>query len=185
VIGLSELWLPILVSAIAVFLVSSLIHMLLPWHNDEYPKVPDEDGVLEALGPMNIPPGDYMVPRAAGQADMGGAEFTEKLKKGPVLLMTVLPNGPVNMGRNLGLWFGYSLVVGLFAAYVAGEALPAGSEYLAVFRYTGTVAFAGYSLALWQMWVWYNRSLKTTIKSTIDGLAYALVTAGVFGWMWP
>lgn len=183
--ALSELWIPIVVSAIAVFLVSSIIHMVLPWHRDEYPRVPDEEGVLDALRPMNIPPGDYMVPRAQGMQEYASAEFAEKLARGPVLVMTVLPNGPMNMGRSLGLWFVYSLVVSLFAGYVAATALGAGSDYLAVFRYVGTVAFAGYALAIWQMWIWYNRSLRTTIKATIDGLVYALVTAGVFGWLWP
>ena len=183
--GLAELWLPILVSAVAVFLVSSVIHMVLPWHKNEYPKLPQEDQLLDAIRPLNIPTGDYMVPRGADMADMKTPEFQEKLSRGPVMVMTVLPNGPVNMGQNLMQWFGYSLVVGLFAAYMAGEALPAGSDYMAIFRFTGTVAFVGYSLALWQMWIWYHRSLKTTIKATVDGLVYALVTAGVFGWMWP
>jgi hypothetical protein len=185
VTALSAIWIPILLSAVAVFLVSSVIHMLLPWHSDEYPQVPDEDGVMNALRPMNIPPGDYMVPRAGGMKEYGSPEFAEKLTRGPVMVLTVLPNGPMNMTRSLGLWFVYSLVVSLFAGYLAATALGAGSDYLAVFRYAGTVAFAGYALGIWQMWIWYNRSLKTTVKATIDGMVYALVTAGVFGWLWP
>jgi len=183
--GLSALWLPILVSAVFVFIVSSVIHMALPWHKDEYPKVPDEDKLRNALKPLNVPPGDYMVPRAATTDEMKSPEFTEKLTQGPVLILTVLPNGPWQMGRNLSLWFIYSVIVSVFAAYVAGRALGPGSEYLAVFRFTGATAFVGYALALWQMWVWYHRSLKTTVKATVDGLVYALVTAGAFGWLWP
>ncbi|OGU02584.1 MAG: hypothetical protein A2W29_04095 [Gemmatimonadetes bacterium RBG_16_66_8] len=183
--GLSALWLPILVSAVFVFIVSSVIHMALPWHKDEYPKVPDEDKLRNALKPLNVPPGDYMVPRAATTDEMKSPEFAEKLTQGPVLILTVLPNGPWQMGRNLSLWFIYSVIVSVFAAYVAGRALGPGSEYLAVFRFTGATAFVGYALALWQMWVWYHRSLKTTVKATVDGLVYALVTAGAFGWLWP
>jgi len=76
-------------------------------------------------------------------------------------------------------------VVGFFAAYVASAALPPGTAYPRVFQLVGTTAFVGYALALWQMSIWYRRSWGTTIRSTIDGLAYALLTAGVFGWLWP
>jgi hypothetical protein len=56
---------------------------------------------------------------------------------------------------------------------------------LRVFRFIGAAAFMGYSFALWQMSIWYNRAWSSTIKSTIDGLIYACLTAGTFGWLWP
>lgn len=179
------LWLPILVSAVIVFVMSSIIHMASPWHKNDYPKMPREDDVMDALRPLAIPPGDYMVPRATSTEEMRSPEFTEKLRRGPVMILTVLPSSPFSMGRNLSLWFVYLLVVGLFAACVAGRALPAGAEYMAVFRFVGVTAFLGYAAALWQMWIWYHRSLAITIKATIDSLVYALLTAGTFGWLWP
>ena len=182
---LSALWLPILLSSVLVFVVSSIIHMALPWHKGDYPKMPGEEKAMEALRPLAIPPGDYMVPRAAGMKEYRTPEFVEKLKNGPVMMVTVLPNGPSGMGSNLILWFLYSVVVGFFAAYVTGRALPASADYLAVFRFIGTTAFLGYSLALWQMSIWYRRAWRLTIKATIDGLIYACLTAGVFGWLWP
>ncbi len=182
---LSVLWLPILLSAVVVSVASSLIHMALPWHKSDYPQVPGEGKVMEALRPFAIPPGDYMIPRASTMQDMRSPEFLEKMNKGPVMVLTVLPNGPVAMGRNLAMWFVYCLLVGIFAAYIAGRALPPGSEYLHVFRFVGAGAFLGYSVALWQLSIWYRRAWSTTIKSTIDGLVYALLTAGVFGWLWP
>lgn len=184
-ITLDMLWLPILLSAVFVFLVSSVIHMALPWHKGDYSKVPNEDKVMDALRPFAIPPGDYMMPRASSMKDMGSPEFTEKMKKGPVMIFTVVPNGPATMGKSLTLWFLYSVLVGFFAAYVTGRTLAAGADYLEVFRYIGTTAFLGYSLALLQTSIWYRRAWSTTIKSMIDGLIYALVTAGVFGWLWP
>src|SRR5207249_6649456 len=102
-----------------------------------------------------------------------------------VMLLTVWPNGPAKMGTNLVLWFLYAAVVGVFAAYVAGRALPVGAAYLHVFRFAGVTAFTGYSVALWQMSIWYRRAWSTTIKATMDGLIYALLTAGTFGWLWP
>lgn len=184
-VGLSALWVPIALSAVFVFVVSSVIHMLLPWHKSDYAKLPDEDRALDALRPLSIPPGDYMAPRPASMEEMRSAAFAEKRKRGPVLVLTVMPNGPVAMGNALAAWFVYSLVVGTFAAYITGRALPVGASYLQVFRFVGATAFMGYSAALWQMSIWYRRAWSTTIKSTLDGLIYALLTAGMFGWLWP
>ena len=183
--GLYALWLPILLSAVLAFVASSLIHMASPWHKSDYPKVPNEDALMDALRPLAIPPGDYMIPRPASMQEMRSPEFLERLSRGPVMVATVLPNGPGNMRRNLGLWFVYQVVVSIFAAYIAVHALPVGAPYLAVFRFVGCTAFIGYSLALWQMSIWYRRAWSTTIKATIDGLIYGLLTAGVFGWLWP
>lgn len=182
---LLSLWLPLLVSAALVFVVSSIIHMVLPWHKREYPPLPDEPSFRAAVGPLGIPPGEYIVPRTSSMAEMKSPEFIAKLEQGPVMILTVLPNRVVAMGKSLTLWFAYAAVVSLFAAYVAGRALPAGAHYLAVFRFVGVTAFIGYALALWQMVIWYNRSLYTTVTATLDGLIYALCTAGVFGWLWP
>jgi hypothetical protein len=184
-VGLQALWLPILLSAVIVFIVSSIIHMVLPWHKSDYPKVPDEEKLMAALRPLAVPPGDYMVPRASSMQEMRSPEFTEKMKNGPVLMLTVMPNGPWSMGRNLILWFVYSVVVGIFAAYIVSRALPAGADYLRVFQLAGATAFIGYSAALWQMSIWYRRDWTITAKATVDGLIYALLTAGTFGWLWP
>lgn len=183
--GLMSLWLPILLSAVIVFVASSIIHMVLPWHKGDYPKMPNEDRVRDALRPLAIPPGDYMVPRPSSREEMATPAFLEKMKQGPNFIMTMLPSGSWSMGRSLSQWFGYSLVVGFFAAYITGRALPPGAPYLHVFRFAGATAFIGYSLALWQMSIWYNRAWFITLKATIDGLIYGLLTAGVFGWLWP
>ena len=185
-VSLYTLWLPIVLSAVLVFVASSIIHMVIAsWHKDDYLAVPNEDKVMDALRPFAIPPGDYMMPRPGGMQEMKSPEFLEKMKKGPVLLFTVLPGGPMSMGKNLVQWFIYCVVVGIFAAYVAGHSLAAGTPYPQVFRVVGATAFAGYALALWPFSIWYNRAWSTTIRGTIDGLIYALLTAGTFGWLWP
>ena len=88
---LVSLWLPILLSAVGVFVVSSLIHMFTGWHKSDYPKVPNEDRVMDTLRPLGIPPGDYMMPRPGSQAEMRSPAFVEKFKKGPVMMFTVMP----------------------------------------------------------------------------------------------
>src|SRR5689334_9981899 len=136
-VSVMSLWMPIVVSAVIVFVVSSIIHMATPWHKGDFKKIPNEDGVLGAMRPFNIPPGDYMAPRPASMQDMGSAEFKAKREKGPILIMTILPNGPVSMGANLAGWFLFSVVVSFFTAYVAGVALPKGADYLKVFQIVG------------------------------------------------
>src|SRR5688572_30444865 len=167
-VPLSALWLPILLSAVIVFLVSSVIHMASPWHKNDYPRVPDEEAFRTAVGPLAIPPGEYMVPRPATRADMQSAEFLARRKSGPNVILTVLPNPPWGMGKHLALWFAYLVVVAIFAGYIAGRALPPASDYLEAFRFTGTTAFIGFAVALWQMPIWYGRSWSTTIKATVD-----------------
>jgi len=184
-VGLAALWLPILLAAVLVFIASSIIHMATPWHRKDFPRVPNEDQVRAAIRPLNIPPGEYMVPRAHSGAEMKTPEFQEKLRQGPVLMLAVYRNEVFNMGSSLGLWFVYCIVVGVFTAYLTGRTLGAGAEYLEVFRIAGTTAFMGYALALWQGTIWYKRSAATTFRQTVDGLIYGLLTAGVFAWRWP
>lgn len=182
---ITALWLPILGSAVLVFIASSILHMATKWHAADYRVVPNENAFRDAVRPLNIPPGDYMTPRPQSNAEMKSPEFTEKMKTGPVMMFTVFPPGSSFMGRALGLWFVHLIVIATFSAYIAGRALPPGANYLDVFRFIGATAFIAHSVALWPMWIWYHRNLGTTIRSTIDGLIYACLTAGIFGWLWP
>jgi hypothetical protein len=184
-VSLVSLWLPILVSAVIVFIASSVMHMVLGHHKNDHAKLDAEPAVMDALRKFAIAPGDYFMPRPSGPKDMGSPEHKDKLEKGPVIIMTVLPNGRVEMAKNLIQWFVYSIVVAVFAAYITTHAVQKGAPYLEVFRYIGTVAFAGYSLALFQDSIWYHRKWSTTLKFVMDGLVYALLTAGTFGWLWP
>jgi hypothetical protein len=184
-VPLTALWAPIVLSAVIVFIASSLIHMASPWHKNDYPKLPNEEGLRAALRPLAIPPGDYMVPRPESREELRDPKFLAKVNEGPNLVLTVMPTGPFSMGRNLVQWFLYVVVVNLFAAYIASRALAPGASYAQAFRFVGTTAFLGYAAALWQMSIWYRRAWSTTIKATIDGLIYALLAGGVFGWLWP
>jgi len=184
-VPVTSLIVPILLAAVAVFVVSSLIHMVLRYHKNDFSAMPSEKGVAEALRPFEIPPGEYVIPYAASPKEMETPEYKERLEKGPVAFVTVMPNGSFSMGRSLLLWFLYSVFVGLFSAYITGHALGPGAPYLAVHRFAGCVAFVGYSLALIQNSIWYKRKWSTTLKSLFDGLVYGGMTGGVFGWLWP
>jgi hypothetical protein len=183
-VPLASLWLPILLSAVLVFLASSVLHMVLKFHRADYAKLPNEDAVMDVLRP--VPPADYVVPYAGGPEGMKDPAFLEKVKRGPMAMITIMKGDMSGaFKKSLSLWFVYSLVVGLFAAYITGRARGPGTEYLEVFRFVGTVAFVGYALGLAQQSIWYGRRWSTTFRSMFDGLIYGMLTAGVFGWLWP
>ncbi|MBI4481579.1 MAG: hypothetical protein HY652_01685 [Acidobacteria bacterium] len=163
-VPLTSLWLPILLAAAAVFVASSIIHMVLPYHRTDFRKVPAEDEVMDALRKFDISPGDYMVPCAGSPKQMKDPGFIDKMKRGPVAFLTVMESGPPSMGASLAQWFLYCIAVSVFAAYIAGRALAPGAPYLAVFRFAGCTAFAGYALALWQNSIWYKRAWNATLK---------------------
>jgi len=180
-----DLWLPIVLSAVFVFLVSSVIHMLLPIHKGDYAKLAAEDRVLDELRAHGIAPGTYAFPCAASMKEMGSPEMLEKRKRGPVGFLTIVPSGAHNMGANLAQWFVFSLVVGLFAAYIGGLAAAPGERGRDVLQVTSAVAFAGYALATACDSIWKGVPWRVTFKFFFDGLVYALVTGATFAWLWP
>ena len=185
-VPIPALWLPILLSAVAVFLLSFLIHMVLPVHRGDLHKFPNEDEVMDALRRANIPPGDYAAPHAGSPAAMKDPGFIERMKRGPLVLLTISPGQEPAMGKNLAQWFIYTVVVSLFAGYITGRARGADAADADVFRFASTTAWLGYSLALAQFSIWWRRNWGTTLKSMlIDGLAYALATGAIFCLMWP
>jgi hypothetical protein len=184
-VAIAGLWIPIVLSAVFVFVVSSIVHMFLPYHRSDFKKLPNEERLLEALRAESLSPGDYLFPRPASHKDMGSPEMLEKYKRGPIGVMTVLPSGPPTMGKQLVLWFLFCLAVGIAVAYLTGRALGPGASYLAVFRFAGTSAFYAHGVGRVVESIWMGRAWSTTLKNVFDGLLYALVTAGTFGWLWP
>lgn len=187
-VSLMSLWLPILLSAVVVFLASAVMHMVLTYHRNDVERLPGEDEVMAALRAVAAPPGDYVVPYAGSPAAMKDPAYVEKVKRGPVAFLTVfppVPSGQPSMGAQLAQWFVYCLVVSVFAGYIASRALEPGDPTAEVLRFTGTTAFAGYALALLQGSIWWKRKWSATLKSMFDGLIYALLTGATFAWLWP
>lgn len=180
-----SLWLPILVATAAVFLASSLINTVLPWHKSDFPAVPAEEGVMDALRPFAIPPGEYMLPRCNDMKEMSSPAFVEKMKRGPVMLLTVRRNGAPSMGPALAQWAVYCLVASSLVACLAAIALEPSTHDHDVFHFTAIAAFMAYAVATWQSSIWYGRSWSMAAKSTLDGLIYAVITGLVFVWLWP
>ena len=183
-VPLTALWLPIVLSAVIVFIASSIMHTVLKYHQSDYHQLPDEDKVLAALRPANLKPALYMFPYCTHK-DMKSPEMMEKFKQGPVGFITIRPSGVPVMPKFLVQWFVFCLVVSFFVAYLAAHTVAPGTYYLAVFRVVGTAAFLAYGLGHLSDGIWKGQTWSATIKEVIDGLIYGLLTAGTFGWLWP
>ncbi len=184
-VPITALWFPILLSAVIVFVASSILHMVLPYHKSDYRKLPDEDKVVDALRAAGVTPGPaYHFPHTTHK-EMKSPEVVEKFKRGPIGLLTVIPSGAPAMGKYLGMWFVYCVVIGVFVACVAGRTLASGTPYPKVFHVAGIAAFLAYGLAQIQDSIWKGQTWGVTFKHVVDGLIYALITASTFASLWP
>ena len=183
-VTLAALWLPILLSAVIVFIASSIMHTLLQYHRGDYHQLPDEDKLRAALRAAGLKRGLYIFPFCTHK-EMKTPAMLEKYKQGPVGMMTIFPSGPPAMPKFLTQWFVFCLIIGVFVAYLSGRTVPHGANYLAVFRVAGTAAFLAYGLGNLSNSIWKGQTWSATIKEIVDGLIYGSLTAGTFGWLWP
>jgi hypothetical protein len=183
-VTLVDLWMPILVAAVIVFLASSIIHMALRYHRSDYKGLPNEDAVRNAVGPA-IAPGQYMFPYCADMKDMKSEAMQKKWETGPVGVLTTLKPGKMNMGPMLFKWFLYTILISALVGYLAEITLERGATYMVVFRVVATAALLGYAGGSISQGIWLGRPWSTVTKDIIDGAIYAMLTAGTFGWLWP
>ena len=184
-VTIASLWLPILLSAVVVYIASSLVHMVMPWHKGDYRALPDEERALESLRQLQLQDGNYHAPHAVSAANTKDPAFKQKLQQGPLVFLYIRRGGSVAMGPMLGQWFVYTLLIAALCAYLCSHALAAGASYLTVFRISGFGAFLAYAGAQPIDSIWFFRNWSTSLKNVFDGLIYALLTGGVFGWLWP
>lgn len=183
-VPLAALWLPILLSAVIVFIASSILHMVLPYHRSDYSPLADEEKLLAPIRQANLKPALYVFPFCTPK-EMKSPAAQERYKQGPVGFLTIMRNGPPAMGKYLVQWFLFCWIVSFFVGYLAAHTMAPGIRYLAVFRVVGTAAFLAYGLGHLSNGIWRGQRWGMTIKDVIDGLIYGLLTAGTFGWLWP
>ncbi len=175
-----SLWLPILVSAVIVFIAGAVIWMIMPWHKSDWGQTADEEGVRSAL--KSTGPGMYTLPHCE-PSQFKDPAMQQKFIDGPQAYITVVPNGLPKMGGKLIMMFLYNLLVAVLCAYVVSRTLTANAEYLTTFRIAGTIAFIAYGVAYVQESIWFGRRWSVTLKTFLDALIYGLLTGGVFGWL--
>jgi hypothetical protein len=184
-IGILQLWLPIVVASLVCFFAGAILYMATPLHKNDWTGVADEDGVLAALRKAGVGAGQYMFPWCADAKARSSPEHQKKWAEGPSGFMVLKQPGPVTMGPMMMQMVAYHLVVSVFVAYLAGRMLAPGQDYLAVFRLVGTAATMAYGFGAVPMKIWYGFKWGFIFRIFIDGLINGLLTAGVFGWLWP
>ncbi|MFN0099864.1 MAG: hypothetical protein ACKVS7_14415 [Gemmatimonadaceae bacterium] len=180
---LVELWLPIVVSGVAVFMMSALNWTALPTHKTEFSGFSNDEAVGAALRSGAGAPGRYVTPNIMGGAG-NTPEGKAKLERGPLAYVTIAPPGAPNMGKMMGLSLLSAILISAFVAYIASNAVAADASYLHVFRITGTVTFMAYALGTISESIWFARPWKSQLLNAFDALLYAGITGGVFGWLW-
>lgn len=183
--NLVALWLPIVVSAVGVFVASSLVHMVFKWHNSEYRDMPNDDAVRSTLRQGNLSPGFYVTPHCTDMKEMQSEAMMQKYKEGPVVFMTVMPNGAPNMGRALGLWFVFSLIVASGAAAITLHGIPLNGDAHIAAHSIALITFIAYGFGSLQDFIWMGKPLSSMLKYLLDALIYSVVTALSFWILWP
>jgi hypothetical protein len=181
---LAALWLPILLSAVIVFIASSIMHTVLQYHNTDFRKLPEEDAVLAALRSAGVTRGVYHFPHC-NHKDMKTPEMQEKFKQGPIGFLTIFPSGPVSMPKFLVQWFIFCLLISFVVAYLAAHTVVPDAPARHVLRVVGTAAFLGYGLGAFISVIWKGQTWSMTLKEVFDGFIYAALTAATFAWLWP
>jgi len=183
--SLEQLWLPILLAAVLVFVMSSLIHMVLKWHNSDYHGFVNEDEVRAVIRKSNPAPGAYIIPYCKDPKDMAKPEVLQKFTEGPTAFMNIMKPGAPSMGKPLLLWFILALLVAIVTGYLASRTVPVGASFLAVARVVSLTTFLAYAVGSLSNAIWFGKSQSATAKEVLDAFLYGLVTAAAFGWLWP
>jgi hypothetical protein len=180
-----SLWLPVVVAAVVVWIVSALIWMLLGYHAADFRKLPDEERLRALYSSGKVAPGQYVTPYWQDAKGRDDKEFMKRFDEGPVALLVVGRNGAPNMGRNMLLSFCFYFVVSFVVAYIARHTLQFGQDGHTVMRVTATIAIAIYALAGVPDSIWFYRPWSVTLKNGFDGVIYGLITGVIFMLLWP
>jgi len=176
---IQPLFLPILLATVALFFTSFLSWMVLGLHAQDWKKLPEEDPVLDALRQVGAQPGNYMVP-GMDPGTKQSEEYMAKMQRGPMGVLTLFPG--MTMGRNLALTLLYFFVVSIGLAYLARLAIPAGADFLTVFRFVSTASLMTFLAALVQHAIWFRCRI---VGHIVESVLYAVIVASLFGAMWP
>jgi hypothetical protein len=180
-----SLLLPIAVSTVAVFILSMIIHLAMPWHKSDYANVPDHDAAIATIRSLNLAPDDYAVPNPRLPGGAKNPNFIAEFERGPTFHMTMLPAGGMHMGKYLASWFGFMLLISAIAGWVTGSIVPPGADAHAAFHYSAIVTACSYGFGGWTLAIWYHRRWSTAFKGTFDAILYGMASGAVFMLMWP
>lgn len=182
--NLMTLWLPILLSAVAVWIAAAVVWMALPHHKNDFIRLPEEEGFMDAVVRLGIRPGNYVFPDFRGREAMKSERVCKALEHGPVGHLS-LWQPPLGMGGKMVGTFIVYLVVSALIGYLAVVTLPRGAEFARVFRVVGTAGVLAYSFAFIPNGIWFGAYRRTIVAGIVDGVAFGVITGAIFAWLWP
>jgi hypothetical protein len=177
------LWLPILLSAAAVWIVSAVVWMALPHHKNDFIGLPDEDAFIDFVRKSGIEPGNYIFPDFRDRAAMQSEKIGKILKEGPVGHLSVWPT-PLTMGSKMVATFIVYNVVSTLIAYLTRVALPGAAPFAKVFQVAATAGVLAYCFASIPNALWFGAYKRTIVASIIDGIVFGLITGAIFACLW-
>lgn len=191
---LVHLWLPIVASAAAVWILSAVIWMALPHHHRDYDRLPDEKAFMDAVRSLNIPPGNYGFPYFGDRASCNTPEAKKAWQEGPLGVFNNWKPG-TNMARNLVLTFLVYLAISVLVGYLAWHAehrhaagvLASGTRprFADIMQITGTAGVLAYAFAFLPSGIWFQAKPRALLTAFADGVVYGLATGAGFAWLWP
>jgi hypothetical protein len=181
---LTPLWLPILLSAVAVWILSALVWMAMPHHKQDFIRLPDEDGFMDYVRQSGIKPGNYVFPDFRGREAMKSPKVEKALNDGPVGHLSLWPT-PLTMGGKMVATFIVYLVASILIGYLTRVALPGAAPFAKVFQVAGTAGILAYCFSFIPNAVWFGSYRRTIVANIIDGIVYGLITGAIFAWRWP
>jgi hypothetical protein len=181
---LIPLWLPILLSAAAVWIISLIVWMALPHHKQDFIGLPDEDGFMDYIRKSGIKPGNYGFPDCRGRAAMKSEKVRKAWEEGPVGHLSVWRT-PLTMGDKMVATFIVYLVVSTLIAYLTRVALPGAAPFARVFQVATTAGILAYCFSSIPNAIWWGSYKRTIVANVIDGIMYGAITGAIFAWRWP
>jgi hypothetical protein len=180
-----SLLLPIVLAAVAVLILSMINNLAMPWHKSDYGNVPDHDAAIAAIGSLNLAPDDYAVPNPRLPGGGKNPDFIAHFERGPTFHITVFPRGGMHMGKYMGQWFGFMLLISAIAGWVTASIVAPGGNTIAVFRFSAILTTCSHGFGAWPLSIFYHRKWSTAFKETFDAILYGLATGAIFMWLWP
>lgn len=188
---LFSLWLPILLSAVAVWFLATIASMALPHHKNDFIALPTpeaEDAFMQFIRTSAIKPGNYLFPDFRTSEALKSEKVAKAIEEGPIGHLS-LWQPPLTMASKMAATFAVYLAVSILLALLATITLPLPpakpAETLKVFEVVTLAGILAYSFSFMPSAIWFGAYKRTIIAGLLDGIAYGALTGAIFAWRWP
>ena len=182
---LAGLWIPIVVSSLAVLGASCVVHVFIAQRLRNWKTLPEEDATVEQLQKSGTGPGFYVFPGTQNRASGASEESRlHRMESGPWGTANIRARQP-SIGKALVQSFTFCLVTSILVAYLGTLALSPGDDFSRVFQVIGTAGILAYAFGGIPNAIWLGLDFRSAVLDVVDGIFCGLITGAVFGILWP